>query len=161
MSVSGIAFRENGQLGVASVSRILPNRSGVRGTRGTGQASPRGSNIESLEEQRMKAKKALKRLNKIEELLSDVIDQFPKSTDGLGELLDSAKAAVGRAKTAVNSQVSPRAAKKQPGKAETARQGRLTAAGRARISLAAKKRWAVAKRKGMNAVTGRPLSQSA
>ena len=109
----------------------------------------------------MKAKKALKRLNKIEELLSDVIDQFPKSTDGLGALLDSAKAAVVRAKTTVNSQVSPRAAKKQPGKAETARQGRLTAEGRARISLAAKKRWAVAKRKGMNAVTGRPLSQSA
>jgi hypothetical protein len=130
----------------------------------TGQTPPRGSNIESLEPQRserMKAKKALKRLNKIEELLSDVIDQFPRSTDGLGELLDSAKAAVVRAKTTVNSQISPRAAKKQPGRAETGRRGRLTAEGRTRIALAAKKRWAVAKRKGMNAVTGRQLSKSA
>jgi hypothetical protein len=109
----------------------------------------------------MKAKKALKRLNKIEELLSDVIDQFPKSTDGLGALLGSAKAAVVRAKTTVNSQVAPRAAKKQPGRAATERQGRLTTEGRTRISLAAKKRWAMAKRKGMNAVTEKPLSKSA
>jgi len=107
----------------------------------------------------MKAKKALKRLNKIEALLSDVIDQFPGSTAGLGELLDSAKAAIVRAKTTVNSQFSPK--KKQPGRSETGKQGRLTAAGRTRISLAAKKRWAVAKRKGMNAVTGRPLSKPA
>ena len=109
----------------------------------------------------MKAKKALKRLNKIEALLSDVIDQFPKSRDGLGEWLDSAKVAVARAKTTVNSQMSPGAAKKQPGRAETGKHGRLTAEGRTRISLAAKRRWAVAKRKGMNAVTGRPLSKSA
>src|SRR5271156_1432768 len=109
----------------------------------------------------MKAKKAVKRLNKIEELLSEVIDQFPKSTNGLGELLGSAKAAVIQAKTAVNSQNSPRAAKKQPARAEIATQRRLTAEGRTRISMAAKKRWAVAKRKGMNAVTGRPLSKSA
>ena len=109
----------------------------------------------------MKAKKALKRLNKIEDLLSDVIGQYPKSTDGLGELLDSAKVAIVRAKATVNSQVSTRVAKKQPGRAETGRQGHLTAEGRTRISLAAKKRWAVAKRKGMNAITGRPLSKSA
>ena len=109
----------------------------------------------------MKAKKALKRLNKIEELLSDVIGQYPRSTDGLGELLDSAKAAVARAKTTVHSRVAPRVAKKQPGRAAAENQRRLTAEGRMKISLAAKKRWAVAKRKGMNAVTGRPLSKSA
>ena len=34
----------------------------------------------------MKAKKALKRLNKIEELLSDVIDQFPKKYGRLGSV---------------------------------------------------------------------------
>jgi hypothetical protein len=33
----------------------------------------------------MKAKKALKRLNKVEALLSDVIDQFPASKASLGE----------------------------------------------------------------------------
>jgi hypothetical protein len=109
----------------------------------------------------MKAKKAVKKLTKIEALLSDVIDQFPRRTDGLGELLDSAKAAVVRAKTTVNSQLSQGTAKKQPGRAETGKQRHLTAEGRTRISLAAKKRWAVAKRKGMNAVTGRPLSKPA
>src|SRR4029453_7358176 len=100
----------------------------------------------------MKAKKAFKRLNKVEALLSNVIDQFPGSKDGLRELLDSAKAAGGRAKKAVTSQLSNRTAKKAPVRAEMAQQGRLTAEGRRRISLAAKKRWAVAKRKGMNAV---------
>ena len=109
----------------------------------------------------MKAKKALKRLNKIEALLSDVIDHLPRSGDGLEDFLDAAKIAVVRAQTTVNSQISPKPAKKQPGRAKTVKQGGLTAEGRARISLAARKRWAVAKRKGMNAETGRPLSKSA
>ena len=109
----------------------------------------------------MKAKKAFKRLNKVEALLSNVIDQFPGSKDGLRELLDSAKAAVVRAKKTVTSQLSNRTAKKPPVRAEMVQQGRLTSEGRKRISLAAKKRWAAAKRKGMNAVTGRPLSKTA
>jgi hypothetical protein len=109
----------------------------------------------------MKAKKALKRLNKIETLLSNVIDQFSGSKEVLGELLDSAKAAVIRAKETVNSQMSTSGPKKTPAKPETEHSRRLTAEGRRRISLAAKKRWAVAKRKGMNAVTGRRLSKTA
>jgi len=109
----------------------------------------------------MKAKKAFKRLNKVEALLSNVIDQFPESTDGLRELLGSAKAAVVRAKKTVTSQLSTRTAKKPPVRGEMVRQGRLTSEGRKKISLAAKKRWAAAKRKGMNAVTGRPLSKTA
>jgi hypothetical protein len=109
----------------------------------------------------MKAKKALKRLNKVEALLSDVIDQFPGSKDRLGHLLDSAKDTVVRAQKTVNSQLSSRTGKKPPMRAETAQQGRLTPEGRKRISLAAKKRWAMAKRKGMNAVTGRRLSKTA
>jgi hypothetical protein len=107
----------------------------------------------------MKAKKALKRLDRIETMLSDVIDRVPESKDGLGELLGSAKAAIARAKKTVNSQLTARDAKKPAGKAVTAR--RLTAAGRKKISLAAKKRWAAAKRKGINAVTGRQLSKTA
>jgi hypothetical protein len=39
----------------------------------------------------MKAKKALKRLKKVETILSDVIDQCPASAHGLRGLLDSAK----------------------------------------------------------------------
>lgn len=109
----------------------------------------------------MKAKKALKRLNKIELLLSGVIDQFSTSKQDFRELLDSAKTAVVRAKESVNSQTSNSAAKKQPVRAQTTPQRGLTADGRKRISLAAKKRWAAAKRKGVHAVTGRRLSKTA
>jgi hypothetical protein len=106
----------------------------------------------------MKAKKALKRLKKVEAILSDVIDQFPASARGLRELLDSAKMSVVRAKGVVHARV---AAKKPPARAQESSRGGLSAEGRKRISLAAKKRWATAKRKGMNAVTGRPLSRTA
>jgi hypothetical protein len=105
----------------------------------------------------MKAKKALKRLNKIEALLTNVIDQFPRSK----ELLESAKDAVVRARKTVLSHLSNKAGKRSPVKAETAKQGHLTAEGRKRLSLAAKRRWAVAKGKGVHAVTGRPLSKKA
>ena len=108
----------------------------------------------------MKAKKALKRLNKVETLLSNIIDQSPAGARGLRELLDSVKASVVRAKKTVNARVA-RTAKKPSARAGESRQGRLSAEGRKRISLAAKKRWAVAKRKGMNAVTGRRLSKTA
>jgi hypothetical protein len=106
----------------------------------------------------MKAKKALKRLNKAEWLLSDVIDQCPASARGLLGLLDSAKMSVVRAKEVVHARA---AAKKPPARAAESARGGLSAEGRKRISLAAKKRWAMAKRKGMNAVTGRPLSKTA
>jgi hypothetical protein len=105
---------------------------------------------------KMKTKKALKRLNRVEALLSKIIDQIPGGKARLGELLDSAKVAVVRAKKTVNSQL-----KKRPVRAKTARRGRLTPEGRKKISLAAKKRWAVARRKGMNPVTGLPLSKTA
>ena len=108
----------------------------------------------------MKAKKALKRLNKVESILANVIDQF-SVTDGLRELLDSAKASIVRAKKTVNRQGSARAARKPPVRAEKAQRARLSAEGRRKISAAAKKRWTLAKRKGMNAVTGRPLSKTA
>jgi hypothetical protein len=106
----------------------------------------------------MKAKKALKRLNKVEVLLSDVIDQCPASARGLRGLLDAAKTSVVRAKGVVHPRV---VAKKPPVRARESARGHLSPEGRKRISLAAKKRWAMAKRKGMNAVTGRPLSKTA
>jgi hypothetical protein len=108
----------------------------------------------------MKTKKALKRLKKVETILSNVIEQLPASARGLRELLDSARAFVVRAKGTVNARVA-RAAKKPPVRAQESVRGRLSADGRKRISLAAKKRWAQAKRKGMNGVTGRPLSKTA
>jgi hypothetical protein len=108
----------------------------------------------------MKAKKALKRLNKVETILSNVIDQCPASARGLRELLDSARASVVRAKGAVNARAA-RAARKPPAKALESARGHLSTEGRERISRAMKKRWAAAKRKGMNVVTGRPLSATA
>ena len=73
----------------------------------------------------MKAKKALKRLNKVETILSNVIDQCPASSRGLRELLDSAKASVVRAKGVVNGRVA-RATKKPPARAQESARGRLS-----------------------------------
>jgi len=108
----------------------------------------------------MKAKKALKRLTRVETLLSDVVDQYAAIEPDVRALLDSAKASVVRARETVDVKVSPKAAKKPPVKAEKSKVG-LTAEGRKKLSLAAKKRWAIAKRKGISAVTGRPLSKTA
>ncbi len=104
----------------------------------------------------MKVKKAIKRLNKVESILAIVIDQFSESSNGLRALLDSAKTSIVQAKKTVGRQESAKAAKKPPTGAN-----RLSAAGRRNISLAAKKRWALAKRKGTNAVTGRRLKKTA
>jgi hypothetical protein len=103
----------------------------------------------------MKTKKTLKRLKKVVGLLSNVIDQLPGGKNGLGDLLDSAKANVVQAAKIVNTQAKPPASPEKAGRA------RLSAEGRKRISLAAKKRWETAKRKGVNPVTGRPLSKTA
>jgi hypothetical protein len=98
----------------------------------------------------MKIKKALKRLNKVETLLTNVIDQCPPSARGLRELLDSAKVSVVRAKGVVNARAA-RNVKKPPARAAEATQSRLSEEGRARISLAAKKRWAELRRKNASA----------
>ena len=108
----------------------------------------------------MKAKKAVKRLNKVETILSNVIDQLPARARGLRESLGSAKASVVRAKETVNARAD-RAAKKPPVRAQESTGGRLSAEGGKRIPLAAKKRRTEVKRKGMNEVTGRPLSKTA
>jgi hypothetical protein len=107
----------------------------------------------------MKTKKTLKRLNKVVELLSDVIGRLPGSNDGLGDLLDSAKANVVEAAKKVTAQPSNGAGKSKP--PAKSGKGRLSAAGRKRISLAAKKRWEAARRKGVSAVTGRRLKETA
>jgi hypothetical protein len=90
----------------------------------------------------MKAKKALKRLRRVEALLSVVIDQLPGHEHGVRELLDSARTSVIRAKAGISSL----AANKSPMKAKQTRRPRLTAEGRKKISLAVKKRWAAARR---------------
>jgi len=108
----------------------------------------------------MKAKKAVKRLNRVEALLSNVIDGFAEGERAVKELLDNAKAAVVRARKTVNVKTATVAEKKPPVKARTAK-SRITAEGRKKLSIAAKKRWAAAKRKGVSAVTGRALAKTA
>ncbi|MBV8844239.1 MAG: hypothetical protein JO307_15640 [Bryobacterales bacterium] len=118
----------------------------------------------------MKAQKALKRLNKIDALLANLIDGFNPTSDGLAELLSSAQEAIARAKEAVKGQVagSPKEAvktqfassvsKKPPahamlhGQAGSKTAGvspqpkrLISAASRRRMALAQKKRWAAIK----------------
>jgi len=109
----------------------------------------------------MKAKKAVKRLNRVEALLSNVIDGFAAGERAIKELLDSAKAAVIRARKTVSVKTTPPAIEKKPPVKARSAKSRITAEGRKKLSLAAKKRWAVAKRKGVSAVTGRPLAKTA
>lgn len=108
----------------------------------------------------MKAKKALKRLSKAETLLAGVLDQYQAGKNGLRELLDSAKNSLSQARAAIDLEIAP-PAKKAPVRAREPKGNRLSTAGRKRISLAAKKRWAAARRKGVNAVTGKRLTETA
>ena len=94
----------------------------------------------------MKAKKAMKRLHRIETLLGTVIDQYDPGTREVHDLLDAARTSVASATQALAA--SP--AKKPPAKADQTGARRLSDAARKRLSAAAKKRWAAAKRKGMS-----------
>jgi hypothetical protein len=108
----------------------------------------------------MKAKKAIKRLTKAEALLTGVLDQFSESEDRVRGLIETARTSVAEAKTGIDHQPAPKAAKKPPAR-EGAAKSRLSAAGRKKISQAAKRRWAAAKRNGVHAATGKPLTKTA
>lgn len=94
----------------------------------------------------MKTKKALKRLRRVEELLSIVIDQYARNEHGVRKLLDSAKRSVIRAKAGINSLSAPGIEKKPQVKAKQTKRPNLTAEGRERISPPVMKRRAAAKR---------------
>ena len=76
----------------------------------------------------MKAKKALKRLHRVETILTTVIDQYAARTRGLRGLLDTAKATVVRATEALST--APSTVKKPPAKADQSRQRKVTTAKR-------------------------------
>jgi hypothetical protein len=98
----------------------------------------------------MKANKALKRLAKIEMLMSDVTERYSASAPHIREVLQDAKAAVTRAKEAVSLQASSEKAKnltlkhsKPPSKAkrdQSKPKRKLSTAGRKAISEVSKKR---------------------
>ena len=94
----------------------------------------------------MKAKKAIKRLHRVETILGTVIDQYDAGSREVHDLLDAARSSVASATQALTA--SP--AKKPPAKAEQTRARKLSNAARKRLSVAAKKRWAAAKSKGMS-----------
>ncbi len=108
----------------------------------------------------MKAKKALKKLNKVEVLLSNVMEGFPGNNDGLENLLGAAKVSIEEAIKTVGSSTAT-GKTRSSARSGKGRNGRLSAEGRRRISLAAKKRRAEAKRKGVKSVTGRRLTKTA
>ena len=99
----------------------------------------------------MKANKALKRLAKIEALISDVTQRYSAGAPPVRKMLQEAKAAVTRAKEAVNLRTTSGTAKdtsaqhskptsKAPQSAKPKR--RLSAAGRRAIQEALQRRWA-------------------
>ena len=100
----------------------------------------------------MKANKALKRLAKIEALMSSVTERYSASAPHIREALEDAKAAITRAKEAVSLQTPSGTAKKPPVKHSEATskamrepskpKRKLSAAGRKAIVAATKKRWA-------------------
>ena len=96
----------------------------------------------------MKARKAMKRLHRIETLLGTVIDQYEAGTREIHDLLDAAKSSVASATQAL----AALPATKPADKADQPRAGRISDAARKRLSVAAKKRWADARRKGMSSL---------
>jgi adenylate kinase len=99
----------------------------------------------------MKAKKALKRLSKIEALLSDVTERYSAGAPNMRKVLQDAKAAVTRAKEAMSWQASFGAAKNpqvehpnpasKPTPEPSKPKRKLSAAGRKAIVAATKARW--------------------
>ena len=100
----------------------------------------------------MKANKILKRITKIEALISRVTERSSPGAPHIQELLREVKTAIARAKKAVSSQASSGTATKAPAKHSepTSRatpepskpKRKLSAVGRRAISEATKKRWA-------------------
>jgi hypothetical protein len=93
----------------------------------------------------MKTRKALKRLRRVEELLSVVIDEFAGNEPRVREFLDRAKRSVLRAKAGINSLSEPGDAKNSQSKAKQAQRSDLKAQGRGTLPLAGKKRSTVVK----------------
>ena len=108
----------------------------------------------------MKSKRALKRLGKVETLLSKVLDQYGAIEKRVRELLDSARAEVVQAKKAMKRPPAAEAKKKpktQPAKAQKPKRPRVkTAAIRKKISPAPKKRRPKAKRRSRTRSAPRP-----
>jgi hypothetical protein len=102
----------------------------------------------------MKAKKAVRRLDKAKVLLTSVIDQYAanKAVTDTRDLLRAAVGNIDQAQASIKGNSTPpavRAAKaREVGPTAGKHSTRISEEGRRRLSLAAKRRWAAAKRKG-------------
>jgi hypothetical protein len=94
----------------------------------------------------MKAKRAIKRLHRAEALLRSVIDRYDAGTGELHDLLDAARSDMASA----SQTLAALPTKKGSTKANRTQARKLSNSARKLPSVAAKKRWAAAKRKGMN-----------
>jgi hypothetical protein len=108
-------------------------------------------------------------VNDIEQIISRLERQreaIDRAITALREIEGPTKASQGAAtrtahrKTAANRPASAAAVKESSPPAQGSKRGQLTPEGRRKLSIAAKKRWALAKRKGINAVTGKPLGKA-
>ena len=75
----------------------------------------------------MKAKKAIKRLDKIGAILSDVIDRYSANGNGTLEFLDAARLSITRAKVEVNKELAPAKAEKPRRSGAKTRDGKPSA----------------------------------
>ena len=98
----------------------------------------------------MKAKKAIKRLDKVDQLLTNVIDRYGASEPGTRELLDSAKRSVVRVKATLK-----RRAGNETENGSPAKVNRKAAAGDSKVQSNG------AKRKGANVEIAQAASKSA
>src|SRR5204862_356324 len=96
----------------------------------------------------MKAKKAIKRLHRVETLLGTVIDQYDASTREVHDLLDAARSSVASATRALAATPS----RKPPAKAKQTRARKQSGGARKRLPVAVKKREAAAKSDGLSSV---------
>ena len=102
----------------------------------------------------MKAKKALRRLNKAKLLLALVIDEYKteKPVANARDLLRAAVSNIDQAKAAMKGPstlpAAPTPKAREVAEATAKPSRKLSEEGRRRLSLSAKKRWAAAKRKG-------------
>ena len=99
----------------------------------------------------MKAKKAIKRLSKAQELLSSVVGGYDngRAVAVVRDLLRPAIDSIVRARRSIEGNRASTPPSNQHGRKTTKKRvRRLSAEGRRRLSLAATKRWAAAKRRG-------------
>jgi hypothetical protein len=97
----------------------------------------------------MKAKKALKRLNRVEALLTEVLDQYTAGEKDVRAALDSAKTSIASAWESVNRAVAAKPksrvkakAKAKPVKSQNARQPKRAAKAKRKPVVAAKRKFA-------------------